>query len=115
MAVPLCPGPFLGIPEEARLDDAVLDRQARPGLGDVLPVLDREVAGREVIAVIAETRRKFWFPVHALLACLWAARVELAALGREDRRWHVTDKDDPLTPRGLVRVGERHRRQERVG
>jgi hypothetical protein len=56
MAVPFA-RPVLGIPEEARLDDAVLDRQARPGLGDVLSVLDREVAGRQVIAVIAEARR----------------------------------------------------------
>src|SRR5207249_343508 len=79
----LRPGRSLRIPEQAWLDDAVLGRNARPGQGDVLPVLDREMTGRQVIAVIAEARRKFRLPVHALLASLRAARVELAALGRQ--------------------------------
>src|SRR5215475_4859173 len=63
MAVPFareraCSGPS----QQARLDNAVLGRQARPGLGDVFPVLDREVAGRQVVGLIAETRLKFRVP-----------------------------------------------------
>src|SRR5215831_3843607 len=92
-----------GSSQEARLGDAVLGGQARPGLGDVLPVLDREVAGRHVVGLIAETWLKLRVPVHAVLARLGAAWVEPAARGRGDRRGHVTDQDDPLTLRGLVR------------
>src|SRR6478752_3805299 len=93
IAVPFARAPACsGSPQETRLDDAVLGRQARPGLGDVLPVLDREVAGRHVIGLIAQTRLKFWVPVHALLACLGAAWVEPAAGGRDDRRGHVADQ-----------------------
>src|SRR5689334_14096360 len=80
MAVPFarertCSGPS----QQTRLGDAVLGRQARPGLRDVLPVLDREVAGRQMVGPIAEARHKFRIPVHAVLARLGAAWVEPAA------------------------------------
>src|ERR1700730_2989182 len=107
--VPLSVRAGSGAGHEAGLDHALVGADARPGLRDVLAVLDREVARRTVLGLVAEARLKLRYLFDASLAGLGAARVEPAARRRADRRRHVPDQDDPLPPAYVLGVGDRHR------
>src|SRR6266487_6033048 len=100
--------------DEPGFDHAEVGADAGPGLRDVLAVLDREMAGRQVRGSIAEPRRELGLTVDAGLACLWAPGVEPASRWRVDRRRHVADQDDLLALADVLRVGDGHRGQQRV-
>src|SRR5215469_920179 len=75
-----------GAGHEPGLDHPLVGADARPGLRDVLAVLDREVTGRAVLGFIAQARCQLRYLVDACLAGFGAARVEPAARRRADRR-----------------------------
>src|SRR5215470_2996474 len=101
--------------DQAGLDHTILFCDQGGGQRDVLAVCHRIVTGGEMTGGVAQLDVKLRLRADALWPGLRAPRVEGAAGRRVDRRRHVARQDDALPLQRVLRVGQRHRGQQRVG